>query len=124
MNSIPIYCIQEHFLLRANLYKLSQAFSKFTVLPKPAHKSFLHQDSGRPMGGLAIIIPREFRKYATIVDSKSWRLQPVLLQLGMESILVTNNYFPTEAVSEEDADIECLWLVLISAEGQISNPDA
>ena len=73
---IPIFCIQEHFVLRGNLYKLSQVFHNYTVLPKPAIKNFDIQDSGRPMGGLATIIPREFRRFVTVLSCQSWRLQP------------------------------------------------
>ena len=71
VGQIPIFCIQEHFLLRSNLYKLSNTFTKFSVIAKPAHKSFDVQNYGRPMGGLAMVIPREFRKYVTIFQTNS-----------------------------------------------------
>ena len=47
-DQLPIFCIQEHFLLRNNLYKLSQHFSKSSVLSVPAHKDFNIQNKGRP----------------------------------------------------------------------------
>ena len=37
--NMPILCIQEHFLLRNNVYKLIKGLDKYTVLPKAAHKN-------------------------------------------------------------------------------------
>ena len=85
-NRIPIFCIQEHFLLRSNINKLSQAFKDYSVLAIPAYKNFHVQDSGRPMGGLATIIPKDFRKYITILPANTWRLQPLKVQLNSETI--------------------------------------
>ena len=53
--NIPILCIQEHFLLKGNLFKIDQAFSGCHVIPKPAVKETL--DKGRAKNGMAIIIP-------------------------------------------------------------------
>ena len=51
------FSIQEHFLLRNNLYKLSNTFQDYAVIAKPAFKDFKSNNSvnGRPMGGLATI---------------------------------------------------------------------
>jgi exonuclease III len=104
----PIFCIQEHFLLRNNVYKLSKAFKNYAVLVKPAYKNFNVQDMGRPMGGLATIIPKGWRKNTTILSSQSWRIQPLLIKLKKKSILVINSYFPTDprTVGGENIELE------------------
>ena len=56
-NRIPVFCIQEHFLLRNNLKKLSSFFLNSSVISKPAFKNFEVQNRGRPKGGLSIIVP-------------------------------------------------------------------
>ena len=94
--NIPVFCIQEHFLLRNNIYKLSNAFKNFSVLAKPAYKNFDIQDKGRLMGGLATIIPKGWRKHTTILNSQSWRIQPLLIKFKRKSCLIINSYFPTD----------------------------
>ena len=95
-NHCSIVCLQEHFLLRNNLYKLSKQFKNHSVLAKPAFKNFQVQNTGRPMGGLATIIPKNFRKLVTILRSQSWRIQPLLLKFQGKSYLIINSYFPTD----------------------------
>ena len=92
-NHFSIVCLQEHFLLRNNLYKLSKQFRNHSVLAKPAFKNFQVQNTGRPMGGLATIIPKKFRKLITILGSQSWRIQPLLLKFQGKSYLIINSYF-------------------------------
>ena len=91
-----IFCIQEHFLLRNNIYKLSNAVNNFSVLAKPAYKNFNIQNQGRPMGGLCIVIPKVWRKYVTIVNTCSWRIQAILIKLNNITFLIVNSYFPTD----------------------------
>ena len=91
-----VFCLQEHFLLRNNLYKLSKSFPDYAVIPKPAYKNFSSQNSGRPMGGLATIVPKDWRKYVTVLESLSWRLQPLKFKINEESVLLVNSYFPTD----------------------------
>ena len=104
--NIPIFCLQEHFLLRNNVYKLSKAFKNYAVLAKPAYKNFKVQDKGRPMGGLATIIPKGWRKNTTILKSQSWRIQPLLIKVNMKSFLVLNSYFPTDPRTMGGENIE------------------
>ena len=94
--NIPVFCIQEHFLLRNNIYKLSKAFDNFSVIAKPAYKNFQIQDTGRPKGGLATIFPKCIRKHITVLKSKSWRIQPFLIEFNKKKYLVINSYFPTD----------------------------
>ena len=84
-NKLPIFCVQEHFLLRSNLRKLSNYFKQSSVLAQPATKDFNVQNRGRPKGGLAIIVPKKLRKSIKIINSNLWRIQPIILKIGGES---------------------------------------
>ena len=95
-NNLPVCLVQEHFLLRSNIYKLSKFFKSSAVLAKPAFKNFENQNTGRPMGGLAVIIPKHLRKCTKVINCDSWRLQPVLFNCGGKQILIINSYFPTD----------------------------
>ena len=66
------------------------------MLARPAYKNFQVQDKGRPMGGLAMITPKNIRKHTTILKSLSWRIQPVVIKVGNKSNLIINSYFPTD----------------------------
>ena len=105
-NRIPIFCIQEHFLYRSNLYKIAKNLNNFSVLAKSAHKDFKNQDKGRPCGGLATVIPKNFRKYVSIVNCQSWRLQPLLISLKNMKYLVINSYFPTDPKNLNGNNVE------------------
>ena len=101
-NKIPIFCIQEHFLLRNNLKKISNYFSNHSVISKPAFKNFEVQNKGRPRGGLSIIIPKYLRKSVKIVSCKSWRIQILEINLTKEKYLLINSYFPNDARGVDD----------------------
>ena len=101
-NQIPIFCIQEHFLLRNNLYKLTKYFRNSSVLSVPAFKDFNIQEKGRPKGGLSIIIPKKMRKFTKILKCDSWRIQPILLSMNNVKYLIINTYFPTDSKGEND----------------------
>ena len=105
---IQIFCIQKHFLLRNNLYKLSNAFDGYAVISKPAFKDFHSVNSGRPMGGLATILPKNLRKFITLVNCNSWRLKPFTLKLGNETILIINTYFPTDPRTVTNGNVELI----------------
>jgi hypothetical protein len=101
-NKLPIFCIQEHFLLRNNLKKLSNYFKKSAVLAKPATKDFNVQNKGRPKGGLAIIVPKSLRKSIKLIGSKSWRIQPIVIDMNGKRLLIINCYFPTDKKNQND----------------------
>ena len=98
-NKVPIFCIQEHFLLRSNLRKLSNYFEQSAVLAIPATNDFNIQNRGRPNGGLAIILPKMLRKSVKILNVNSWRIQPVVIEIQGEKLLLINCYFPTDKTS-------------------------
>ena len=103
-NKLPIFGLQEHFLLRSNLKKLSKNFSESSVLAKPAFKNFMVQDRGRPKGGLAIIIPKFLRKHIKVIESDSWRIQPIVLEFQERKYLIINSYFPTDQRTRDERD--------------------
>ena len=86
------------------------------MLARPAYKNFQVQDKGRPMGGLAMIIPKNIRKHTTILKSLSWRIQPVVIKVGNKSNLIINSYFPTDPRTLGGQNIE-----LENVLAQISN---
>ena len=94
-DKIPILCIQEHFLLRNSLRKLTSFFKQSSVLAKPAYKG-IEQMQGRAKGGLAMIVPKNMRKNAKIIKCESWRLQPIIFNLQNKKYLIVNVYFPTD----------------------------
>ena len=96
-NRITIVCIQEHFLLRNNLKKISNYFSNSSVISKPAFKTFEAQNRGRPKGGLSIILPKYLRKSVKIILCKSWRIQCIVIEVNGESTILINSYFPNDS---------------------------
>ena len=110
-NKIPIFCIQEHFLLRNNLKKLSNFFSNSSIISNPAFKNFDVQNKGRPRGGLAFIVPKYLRKCVKIVQFKSWRIQAIEIHEAEMKYLVINSYFPNDSkeINDECQELEdCL----------------
>ena len=99
---IPVFCIQEHFLLRNNLKKLSSFFLNSSVISKPAFKNFEVQNRGRPKGGLSIIVPKSLRKSVKIVSFKSWRIQGIEIHERNMKYLVINSYFPNDSRENND----------------------
>ena len=95
-NNLPVFCVQEHFLLRNNLRKLSNYFKTSAVIAKPATKDFNLQHKGRPRGGLAIIVPKGLRKSIKLINSTSWRIQPIIIEIDGKRLLLINCYFPTQ----------------------------
>ena len=100
-NKLPIFCIQEHFLLRSNLRRLTNHFKNYAVLAKPATKDFNIQNKGRPKGGLVIIVPKLLRKSIKLVNSNSWRLQAIVVELNAKRLLIINCYFPTDKRNQD-----------------------
>ena len=68
------------------------------------------------MGGLAMVIPKKLRKVSKILECESWRLQPVLFQLGKKQILIINSYFPTDpkTLNNDNRDLVTTLAILIN----------
>ena len=93
-NKIPILCNQEHFILRSNSYKISQALPNSHIIVKPAVKEC--HTKGRARGGLFIAIPDYFKNSIHDVSPSFWRLQAVLVKTQGSIILLINSYFPVD----------------------------
>ena len=93
-NLIPILCNQEHFILRGNSYKISQALSNSHLIIKPAVKD--SHSRGRARGGLFIAVPDYFKNNIQDVSPTFWRLQAALIKTEGSSILLINSYFPVD----------------------------
>ena len=52
------------------------------------------------------MIPKNFRKYVSIVNCQSWRLQPLLISLKNMKYLVINSYFPTDPKNLNGNNVE------------------
>ena len=85
-NKIPILCNQEHFILRANSYKLNQALPNSHIVINPAEKA--SHCKGRARGGMFIAVPDYFKNNIQDVSPGHWRLQAVLVKTE-GSIIVT-----------------------------------
>jgi len=89
--------IQEHMLLKPNLYKLTGVFKEYEAFPIEAVKSTENLNQGRPSGGIALLWRKELNKYVTPLTSlKSSRVQGILLSINNTKLLIINSYFPTD----------------------------
>ena len=63
-----------------------------------------------------MVIPKKLRKVSTILECESWRLQPVLFQLGKKQILIINSYFPTDpkTLNNDNRDLVTTLAILIN----------
>ena len=102
-SNVPILCIQEHFLLKGNLFKLDQAFPGHHIVPKAAVKETL--DRGRAKNGMAIIVPEIFKNNITDVLSHHWRVQAVIVSCRKSKILLINSYLPNDIQNANENDI-------------------
>ena len=93
-HNVPLLCIQEHFLLKGNLFKIDQAFPGCHVIPKPALKETL--DRGRARNGMAIIMPATFKNHVSDISPNHWRIQAVIVTSNKSKMLLINSYFPTD----------------------------
>ena len=57
--TIPIICVQEHFLLRSNSYKVKQCLPDNHLYFKSA---VMDSDLGRPKNGMFIAVPSEIKE--------------------------------------------------------------
>ena len=114
---IPIICVQEHFLLRANNYKVKQCLPDFHVYFKTA---VMDSEFGRPKNGMFIGIPNDIKEHVTDVSPSHWRIQAILLEVSDCKILLINSYFPTDP-RIQDFDTEELLTTLQAINGVIEN---
>ncbi len=92
-HTIPIICVQEHFLLRGNSFKEKQCLPDFHVHFKPA---VMDSEFGRPKNGMFVAVPIEIKEHVKDVSPDHWRVQAILLEVSNCKILIINTYFPTD----------------------------
>ena len=96
-HSIGVGAIQEHFLLKGNLYKLSKEFPCYGVFSIPAVKSNSAVSRGRPSCRLSIIYKKQLMKYTSHIQvPDSNRVQALKVKLPTETFIFINAYFPTD----------------------------
>ena len=96
-NGVHVGTIQEHFLLKDNVFKIGQYIDNCEVFAIPAFKSDLCISAGRPSGGLAILYDKNIGHCVTRVTvPNSHRVHGIVINTQGEKILVINVYFPTD----------------------------
>ena len=93
-DKLTILCNQEHFVLKANSYRIRKALPGYFSIIKPAVKTT--HDKGRPKGGLFIAVPDCIKNDIKDVSPAFWRTQAVNVTIGASRILIINSYFPTD----------------------------
>ena len=116
-HTIPIICRQEHFVLRANNYKVKQCLPDLHIYFKPA---VMDSEFGRPKNGMFVGIPKDMKEHATDVSPSHWRIQAILFKFSDCKILLINSYFPTDP-RIQDFDTEELLITLQAINGVIEN---
>ena len=95
-HGVMICAVQEHFLLKQNLYKL-QCFQGYEVFSLPAHKCNELVSGGRPSGGLALFYNQQLSKWATrLTVPNSYRVQGLKINLPNSKMLFVNAYLPND----------------------------
>ena len=108
-NDTYIIAIQEHFMLKQNLFKIQAAFSDYDVFAVPAVKNNSQIMSGRPSGGLAFLYNSNLGKFVTRISCpNSSRVQGLKLDLQNESFVFINAYFPVDKRNCEIDDLICV----------------
>ena len=96
-HSVAICGIQEHWLLKDNLYKLKNDMPNYEVFAIPAVKGNNGIHPGRPSCGLAIFFQKQLAKFVTHIKvPESKRVHAIQVNLSSGSYVFINCYFPTD----------------------------
>ena len=96
-HTIHVAVLQEHFQLKANLYKISRSFQKYKTFSLPAFKNNATVNRGRPSCGLSIIYSDELSSKVThITVPDSFRVQAIKVNTPGLPYIFINCYFPTD----------------------------
>ena len=107
-HGVMVCAIQEHFLLKHNLYKLA-CFDGFEVFSVPAHKNSSIVCGGRPSGGLSLFYSQDLSKFATRLSvPNSFRVQGLKIDMPNCTFLFINAYFPNDPGNNNLDDINLL----------------
>lgn len=108
--NIPIFAVQEHWLLGKNLFKIQEYFQDYDIFSVPAFKANTHISKGRPSGGLSFIYSSTLSKsIERVLVPDSNRVQAIKVNLNNISYVLINSYFP---VDKRTNDIDDLILIL------------
>lgn len=107
-HGVMVCAVQEHFLLKQNLYKL-QCFQGYEVFSIPAHKNNNLVHSGRPSGGLALFYKQDLSKWVTRLSvPNSYRVQGLKINLPNSTLLFVNAYLPNDPGTNNFDDMDLL----------------
>ena len=105
---LDFLCIQEHFLMRSNVFKLENEFSNLNSFIVPAIKQNNYISTGRASGGLAIFWKNSLNYLVKQINHQSSRVQAVEFD---SKIIIINCYFPCDTQNNnfnETELIKCL----------------
>ena len=106
--AVQLFAVQEHFLLKENLYKLD-CFRDYEVFSIPAFKNNDSVHSGRPSGGLSLIYSHSVSQYVTrLTCPKSYRVHGLKINFPGADFLIINTYFPNDPRTNNFDDSELL----------------
>ena len=101
-------CLQEHFLMRSNVFKLENEFSNLNSFIIPAIKQNNYISAGRASGGLAIFWKSSLNDKVKVVSHHSSRVHAVEFD---SKLIIINSYFPCDSQSNnfnETELVKCL----------------
>ena len=103
---IQIFFLQEHFLLKSNLYKVKSKFQNFDSFCLPAIRTERNECIGRPSGGLGIFWVKTLTNFVKIIKHPdSNRVQGIEI---FKKYVFINVYFPTDPKTDNFDDFELL----------------
>ena len=103
---VHICAIQEHFLLKENVFKIKEVLKDYEVFALPAFKSDLAVTAGRPSGGLALIYHRSLGHLVTrVAPPSSNRVDGITVDTPGSKFLIINVYLPNDNRNNDTYDL-------------------
>ena len=115
-NYASIICNQENFVLKGNSHKILQSLPRHHVFIKPAKKERL---VGRPVNGMFVAIPKEIKTKCKDISPDNDRIQGIIIQMGDDSTLLINVYFPPDPRTKTHCHEEELENIIACIENMI-----
>lgn len=111
-DEIPILCNQENFVLKSNEHLIRKSLPGFDIKFKPAVKTNLE---GRPMNGMFIAIPENYRSNVKDISPSNYRVQAITLDTETKKLMIINAYFPQDPKTADyhnDPELEEVYAVI------------
>lgn len=99
-----IILLQEHFLLQANVYKISNVLCNYDLNVQPALKPANVISGGRASGGLCILWKKNLCDKVDKVLTNNSRIVANIFHFGITSLLIMNCYFPNDPQTTSYSD--------------------